>query len=93
MKYPMKFAPLTAIVLSASLLTAQSVEAKHAGQNPRPSKPAAAAPDSEPGAKIIHYGYKDVVKLNTKVRFTTLIELPKAEQILEFVVGDHCCPN
>jgi type IV secretion system protein VirB9 len=88
MKHPMKLAAVTAIVLSASLVAAQSVEAKHAGQNPRPAKSAAAAPDSEPGAKVIHYGYKDVIKLNTKVRFTTLIELPKDEQILDFVCGD-----
>jgi type IV secretion system protein VirB9 len=79
-----QLAALTAIVLSASLLAAQNVEAKHPRQNPRP----ASTPDSEPGAKIIHYGYKDVVKLNTKVRFTTLIELPKDEQILDFVCGD-----
>jgi len=84
MKYPLKLAPLTAIALSASLLAAQSSEAKHAGRNPRPGTTA----DSEPGAKTIHYGYKDVVKLNTKVRFTTLIELPKDEQILDFVCGD-----
>ena len=89
MKYPMKLAPLTAIVLSASLLAAQSVEAKHPRQNPRP----ASTPDSEPGAKIIHYGYKDVVKLNTKVRFTTLIELPKDEQILEYLCENNLFPQ
>jgi type IV secretory pathway VirB9-like protein len=89
MKYHMK---LAAIVLSASLLGAGSSEAKHPRHKPLPSKPAPAGPstalDAEPGAKIIHYGSKDVVKLNTKVRFTTLIELPKDEQILDFVCGD-----
>ncbi len=90
MKYPMK---LAAIVLSASLLGAGSVEAKHPRPKSQPSKTAPAAPstvpDAEPGAKIVHYGAKDVVKLKTKVRFTTLIELPQNEQILDFVVGDR----
>jgi type IV secretory pathway VirB9-like protein len=39
-------------------------------------------------AKVIAYGEKDVVKINTKVRFTSLIVLPQEEQILDFTCGD-----
>lgn len=85
MKHPLA---LAAIVVSASLLSAQDLEAKHTQQKPRPAKPAAAPADSDPGARIVHYGAKDVVKLNTKLRFTTLIVLPQSEQILDFVCGD-----
>jgi type IV secretion system protein VirB9 len=85
MKHPLA---LAAIVVSASLLSGQDLEAKHAQQKPRPSKPAAASADTDAGARIVHYGAKDVVKLNTKLRFTTLIVLPQNEQILDFVCGD-----
>ena len=40
------------------------------------------------GAKIVSYGERDVVPISTKVRFTTMIELPKNEQILDFICGD-----
>src|SRR2546425_10778764 len=56
----------------------------------KPSRPQRATPaDSEPGAKTVHYGEKDVVTLKTKVRFTTLIVLPHNEQILDFTCGDR----
>ena len=89
MKYPMK---LVAVVISASLLVAETSEAKHSRHkhsSPKPAIVASTLPDNELAAKIVHYGPKDVVKLNTKVRLTTLIELPKNEQILDFVCGDR----
>jgi type IV secretory pathway VirB9-like protein len=89
MKYPMK---LVVLVISASLLATESVEAKHSRHkhsSPKPAIVASTLPENELGAKIVHYGPKDVVKLNTKVRLTTLIELPKNEQILDFVCGDR----
>ena len=39
-------------------------------------------------AKVIRYGEKDVVTVKAKIRFTTLIVLPKQEQILDFTCGD-----
>jgi len=47
-----------------------------------------AAPEGMASAKIIQYGEKDVVRIGAKVRFTTLIVLPKNEQILDFTCGD-----
>jgi type IV secretion system protein VirB9 len=53
-----------------------------------PPSPAVVPADPEPSTKTIGYGTKDVVKLNTKVRFTTLIVLPQNERILDFSCGD-----
>src|SRR5712691_10193014 len=58
---------------------------------PDPAKTAAAvaqAPEVQPEAKVVHYGEKDVVKVKTKLRYSTLIVLPKSEQILDFTCGD-----
>ncbi len=37
---------------------------------------------------MVQYGEKDVIRLKTKLRYTTLIVLPKNEQILDFTCGD-----
>jgi type IV secretory pathway VirB9-like protein len=39
-------------------------------------------------AKTVAYSEKDVVPVKAKIRFTTLIVLPKQEQILDFTCGD-----
>ena len=39
-------------------------------------------------AKVVSYGERDVIAVKAKVRFTTLIVLPKQEQILDFTCGD-----
>ncbi len=41
-----------------------------------------------PGARVVAYGERDVVPVKAKVRFTTLIVLPKNEVILDFTCGD-----
>lgn len=60
-----------------------------------PKRGAAAArtasePPSETTAagRIVSYSAKDVIRLKTKLRYTTLIVLPKNEQILEITCGD-----
>lgn len=84
---------VAAIVFLGPLLAAGTPEAKgarskaHPSPPPRPAAPASQV-NAEPEAKVIHYGEKDVVKLKTKVRFTTLIVLPQNEQILDFTCGD-----
>ena len=45
-------------------------------------------PSGSTVAKVIRYGEKDVVTVKAKVRFTTLLVLPKQEQILDFTCGD-----
>jgi type IV secretion system protein VirB9 len=39
-------------------------------------------------ARVVPYGERDVVQVNSKVRYTTLLVLPKHEQILDFTCGD-----
>ena len=39
-------------------------------------------------ARVVRYGEKDVVTVKARIRFTTLIVLPKQEQILDFTCGD-----
>jgi len=45
-------------------------------------------PDIAPRAKVVEYDDKDVVRLNTKLRYTTLIVLPKNERVLDITCGD-----
>ena len=40
------------------------------------------------GVKQFEYGERDVLRVNAKLRYTTLIVLPKNEQILDFTCGD-----
>jgi len=53
------------------------------------SGPAVARPEPVFESKVVHYSEKDVVHLKTKVRYTTLIVLPKSEKILDFSTGDR----
>jgi type IV secretion system protein VirB9 len=46
------------------------------------------ASEIQPEAKVIRYSERDVVKLKTRLRYTTLIVLPKNESILDFTCGD-----
>lgn len=39
-------------------------------------------------SKVFVYGEKDILRVNAKVRFTTVIVLPKNETILDFTCGD-----
>ena len=85
---------LSSLCLCSSFAAPQTAAAKRAASRVHaPSQDSAksgdaASPDAEPGAKVIEYSDKDVVKLKTKLRYTTLIVLPKNEQILDFTCGD-----
>jgi type IV secretory pathway VirB9-like protein len=47
-----------------------------------------ASTEASPAAKVIQYGDRDIVRIKTRVRYTTLIMLPKNEVILDYVCGD-----
>ena len=88
---------LALAVLCGSVTPATSQAVKRAGAAPHPTTPAPAKsitalqtppPDVEPGAKVVAYGEKDIVKVKTKLRYTTLIVLPKNEQVLDYTCGD-----
>lgn len=63
---------------------------------PEPAKPAvttAPAASSDPGdpasaVRTVHYSEREVIRVRARLRFTTLIVLPKTEQILDYVCGD-----
>lgn len=44
--------------------------------------------DAAISARTVQYGERDIVHLRAKLRYTTLIVLPKNEQILDFTCGD-----
>ncbi len=54
------------------------------------SKPPAKAvrPNEASPTKVVAYSDKDVIGIRTKIRFSTMIVLPKSENILDFIVGD-----
>jgi type IV secretory pathway VirB9-like protein len=39
-------------------------------------------------ARVVKYGWNDIVTVHAKVRYSTLIVLPKNEEILDFTTGD-----
>jgi type IV secretory pathway VirB9-like protein len=63
----------------------RSGAAKEAGR----SKALPAGAEEPPAAtKVVRYGERDVVPIKAKLRYTTLLVLPKSEQILDFTCGD-----
>jgi type IV secretion system protein VirB9 len=90
-KHPRYFAVLIPIGFCGALVASSgssnpATPAKHAID--ATSSMVTAEPPPDPVAKVIAYGEKDVISVRTKVRFTTLIILPKNEQILDFTCGD-----
>jgi type IV secretion system protein VirB9 len=88
---------LQAIVMfglfSADAAEASRVQPKRSVPSTAQPSPAASSPVPPPAdlpspTTVIQYGERDVVKVRTKVRFTTLIVLPPTERILDFICGD-----
>lgn len=83
---------LSPILLCGSLIAAPGDGGKRpVNERQATDAKSAASPETasvEPSAKVEQYGDKDVVKIRTKLRYTTLIVLPKNEQILDFTCGD-----
>ena len=48
-----------------------------------------AASAAEPGARVVKYSKEDIVPVQAKLRFSTLIVLPDEEEILDFTTGDR----
>lgn len=53
-----------------------------------PSTPPATHEGVFAGTRVVHVGDRDVIALNARIRYTTMIVLPKEETILDFVCGD-----
>jgi type IV secretory pathway VirB9-like protein len=85
------------VILCSVLAAGPDADAKQNAGAKRPSAPAASAttktseadiPEVPSAARVVSYGERDVVPIKTKLRYTTLIVLPKSEQILDFTCGD-----
>jgi type IV secretory pathway VirB9-like protein len=78
----------------AALACGQGAAAKHPADTAHPAvsppapNPGAPAAEPEAVARVVHYGDQDVIRLKAKLRYTTLIVLPKSENILDFTCGD-----
>jgi len=46
-------------------------------------------PAAADGARVVKYGKEDIVSVQAKLRFSTLIVLPEDEEILDFTTGDR----
>src|SRR5690242_10293417 len=77
------FGSFTQIGRAADKPAADKAPAKRAVE-----APAADLAGSPPSARVVTYADQDVIAVKTKVRYTTLIILPKTEQILDFTCGD-----
>lgn len=54
----------------------------------KPKSDVLAALETQSTTKAVVYGEREVISIRTKLRFTTMIMLPKNEQILDFTCGD-----
>lgn len=54
----------------------------------KPEKPTTSTGEPGGAARIVQYNDRDVIQVKARLRFTTLIVLPKNEQIMDFVCGD-----
>jgi len=78
---------LIAYGLSATvLLSAETPSKSHAVTPITPAVNVAAIASN--GARQIQYGDHEIISIAAKTRFTTLIRLPKGENILDFICGD-----
>jgi type IV secretion system protein VirB9 len=74
-----------AIIASASpVWAAQTRKSKE----PPAAAPVKVSPEAPSLTKVVPYGPRDVIRLNTRLRYSTLIVLPKDEVILDYVCGD-----
>ena len=76
----MKLITLAAVLmLAASPLTAQDTP---------PDSPSQETPEAEPSVIRVGDNPDQIIRVRTRVRHTTVIQLPGRENILDFVVGD-----
>jgi type IV secretory pathway VirB9-like protein len=67
--------------------TQPTLEVNKDSAKPKPEG-ASVVVDPASTARVVQYGERDVIAIRARLRFTTLIVLPKNEQIMDFVCGD-----
>jgi len=82
------------LLLSGCLITAPSAAQQAAPKRPpatpstKTTAPQEVIAELHPSVKVVRYSAQDVIRIKTKLRYTTLIILPKSETILDFTCGD-----
>jgi hypothetical protein len=89
----MKPIHIALLLLVNLVVAAQASGGKRTASSAQPpaKKPASQeviAREIEPGARVVQYSDKDIVRLKTKLRYTTMLVLPRNERILEITCGD-----
>jgi type IV secretion system protein VirB9 len=77
----------TALIIGQGAAAECREQGKSAARRPA-RRPPADSSGAGSGVKVVAYNDQDIVKVRTKLRFTTLIILPKTESVLDFTVGD-----
>ncbi len=76
------------ILLTAIPITTTAQEIPEAAAAPRPTPAEQETPAAEPSVIRVGDNPDQIIRLRTRVRHTTVIQLPGRENILDFVVGD-----
>ena len=85
----MKLVTLAAVLmLAAAPFTAIAQEIPEAAAEPPITTPAPETPVAEPSVIRVGDNPDQIIRVRTRVRHTTIIQLPGRENILDFVVGD-----
>ena len=87
----MKALPLAVIVAVAlSAFTSQAQQANRLTPNHAQEIVAIKGNtgEAQPSARTVHYHAQDIVGIKAKLRYTTLIEVPATEKIMEAATGD-----
>ena len=83
----MKLVTLAAVLMLAAVpITAQEIP--EAAAEPPITTPAPETPVAEPSVIRVGDNPDQIIRVRTRVRHTTIIQLPGRENILDFVVGD-----
>ena len=96
MRYRRPYLCLFALALLCSPVTRAQAVSKRLPPAERPAGSSlkndvaqdAVTPEAPFAARVVQYNDRDVIAINAKVRYTTLIILPKNEEILDFTCGD-----
>jgi type IV secretory pathway VirB9-like protein len=85
-----RFILMFIVALAISNHAAAAQKSKTRSNDAQPSAPTKTPlpAESPSSTKVVAYNQRDVVRLNLRVRYTTLVVLPKEEVILDFVCGD-----
>lgn len=95
MRYRLRYLYVFTLVLVCSSLASAQAVPKPSASTKRPASIVARidmadaeTTDMPPAARVVQYSDRDVIAVNAKLHYTTLIILPKNEQILDFTCGD-----